>query len=106
MREVTVIPFGKKPAACRRDEGGRQFSDPPVVVPVVRIATRRPGIRSRVALRWLIAGSGVRPTGRAGRNSGSANRLMARPVTVRFNPSDLPFGIRHPKSSPNQPTMA
>ena len=82
-----------KPARCRRDEGGRQFSDPPAAVPVDRIATRRPGIASRVALRLLIAGSGARLTGRFGRISGIASRLIARFVVVRDIPSPLPLGI-------------
>ena len=63
MKAVSVTPVGMKPARCRRDDGGRQFSDPPAAVPVDRIAILRPGIASRVALRLWIAGPGARPTG-------------------------------------------
>ena len=40
----------------RRDEGGRQLSDPPAAATVNPIATRRLGIVRRVALRLLNAG--------------------------------------------------
>ena len=69
------IPVGQKPARCRPDQVRRLSSDPTAASPVYRIATRRPCFSSRVALRLLIAGSGVRPTGR-----GSEQFRRSRPV--------------------------
>ena len=114
MTEGRLIPVGRNPAGCSREEFGGEFSDPPAAVRVFRITSRRQsiaslvasqppeavqvfritvrrcGIASRVALRLLIAGSGGRPTGCA---SGKFGHL--RPVGST-SPGGSPGPAFHP----------
>ena len=75
-----VIPDGEKPARCRRDEVGVVCSGTPAAVLIDRIATRRTGVGSRVALRLLIAGPGESLTGGGRGACCIASRLIERLV--------------------------
>ena len=80
MIAKSVIPDGENPARCRLDEVGVVCSGTPTTVLIGRIATRRTGVGSRVALRLLIAGPGENLTGGDQDACSNASRLIERPV--------------------------
>ena len=87
------------------DEVDGERSDLPAVMDVDRIATRHPGTASRVALRLLIVGSGVRPTGHGSdqfRHSGPVDRASCAVRSLLY-----PASFKTPATSDfTQPTKA